>query len=107
RARQANYSIGPGVVLLDEGDSGGNQQLGLFNLAQLCAKHPQGDWPSVIEDHFQTMQKSQREQLVLEERLGDFGRVEELLAVRLWPEDYLSQIDKSKLVHRVDLPGTI
>lgn len=106
RGRQVPFRMGEGVVHLEETEDGA-QQLGLYNLGQLCARHPQQDWPNVIADHFQTMDKSQREQRVLEERLNDFDRVEELLAVRLWPEDYLSQIDRAKLIHRLDLPGTV
>lgn len=107
RRKKLRYRLGDGVVFLHESEPGDNHQLGLFNLAQLCARHPQAEWPNIVADHFRTMEKSQREQKVLEERLEDFGRVEELLAVRLWPEDYLGQINRDKLIHRVDLPGTV
>jgi len=107
REKKLRYRLGDGVVFLEQTQRGDNHQLGLFNLAQLCARHSADDWNGIITDHFQTMEKSQREQHVLEERLTDFERVEELLSIRLWPEDYLGQIDSEKIIHRVDLPGTI
>lgn len=107
RKRRMRYRLGDGVVFLGNSKLGSQHQLGLFNLAQLCGQHPQGEWASIITDHFQTMEKSQREQVVLEERVRDYSRVEELLAIRLWPGDFLNQIDRNKVIHRVDLPGTI
>ena len=80
--------------------------MGLLNLAQNCAHNPETDWPDIIRNHFQIMAKSQREHQALEERLGEFGRVGELLSVRLWPESYLRELGADKIVHRRDIPGT-
>lgn len=99
--------VGDGVLLVQEEDDRGKQQLGLLNLAQMCARNAPDEWQAIIADHFQTLEKSHKEQKVLEERVDDFGRVAELLAVRLWPEAYLKELDGSKLLHRQDLPGTI
>src|SRR5262249_18543071 len=54
-----------------------------------------------------TLEKSQSEQKLLEGRLTDFDRVRELLAVRLWPESYLTELDEQRMIYRTDLPGTI
>ncbi len=101
------FSWGEGVLLLKPEEPGGLHQLGLVNLAQLCARNPEGDWASIVDDHFNTLDKSQTEQRVLEQRLPDFGRVRDLLSVRLWPEDYLKELDASRMIHRRDLPGAI
>src|SRR5262245_28132190 len=63
--KKTPYRLGDGVVFLHEDESGGNHQLGLFNLAQLCARQPEEEWAGIVEDHFHTMEKSQREQRVL------------------------------------------
>src|SRR5262245_43056301 len=68
KQKKTPYRLGDGVVFLHEDEVGGNHQLGLFNLAQLCARQPRDEWSGIVEDHFQTMEKSQREQRVLEER---------------------------------------
>lgn len=99
--------LGDGVVYVDDPKSGGKHQLGLLNLAQMCARNEEKEWPEVIADHFRTLEKSHNEQKVLEERLSDFDRVAELLSVRLWPENYLAELDRAKILHRKDLPGTI
>lgn len=106
RSKGVTFEMGDGVVLLEPG-SEGRQQLGLLNLAQLCGRNEPAEWPQIIAEHFDTLNKSQREQQVLEERVADFERVRELLAVRLWPEDYLRELDGSKLIHRQDIPGTV
>ena len=52
------YSWGEGVILLKPDDPGGLHQLGLVNLAQLCARNPEGDWGNIVDDHFNTLDKS-------------------------------------------------
>lgn len=101
------FEMGDGVVHVDDASLGGKQQLGLLNLGQLCARNPPREWSSIVDDHFRTLAQSRNEQQVLEQRLTDFQRVEELLAVRLWPRGYLRELDETKILHRSDLPGTI
>lgn len=106
RGRGAEFRLEDGLVVVQDED-GAKQQLGLMNLAQLCARSEPLEWRGIIEEHFRTLEKSHREQQVLEERVDDFERIEELLAVRLWPREYLSELDGDKLIHREDLPGTL
>jgi hypothetical protein len=98
---------GEGILTLKPEDPGGLHQLGLVNLAQLCARNVEKDWPTIIDDHFNTLDKSQTEQRVLEQRLPDFERVRDLLSIRLWPEDYLKELDVGRMIHRRDVPGAI
>jgi hypothetical protein len=105
--RKRRFTLGDGVVYVEDGKPGGQHQLGLLNLAQMCARNETKDWAEIVTDHFRTLEKSYSEQKVLEERIDDFTRVEELLAVRLWPEDYLADLDRNKILHRKELPGTI
>lgn len=101
------FAWGEGVITLRPDEPGNLQQLGLVNLAQLCARNDPREWAQIVSDHFQTLEKSQTEQKALQERLDDFDRVAELLAVRLWPEDYLGELDRTRMIYRRDLPGTI
>jgi hypothetical protein len=105
--RKRRFTLGDGVVYVEDGKPGGKHQLGLLNLAQMCANNEPKDWAEIVTDHFRTLEKSYSEQKVLEERIDDFARVAELLAVRLWPEDYLADLDRKKILHRRELPGTI
>jgi hypothetical protein len=107
RNKGQDFAWGDGVLVLKPEAPGGLHQLGLVNLAQLCARHEAAEWPSIVDDHFNTLNKSQSEQRVLEERLSDFERVRDLLSVRLWPEGYLKELDASRMIHRRDLPGAI
>lgn len=106
-SQKRRFTLGDGVVYVEDGKPGGKHQLGLLNLAQMCARNEPADWAEIVTDHFRTLEKSYSEQKVLEERIDDFARVAELLAVRLWPEDYLADLDRNKILHRKELPGTI
>lgn len=106
-SQKRRYTLGDGVVYVEDAKRGGKHQLGLLNLAQMCARNEAKDWAEIVTDHFRTLEKSYTEQKVLEDRIDDFARVAELLAVRLWPEDYLADLDRNKILHRKELPGTI
>ncbi|HWY88875.1 MAG TPA: hypothetical protein VNX28_19335 [Gemmataceae bacterium] len=106
-SQRRRFTLGDGVVYVEDGKPGGKHQLGLLNLAQMCARNETKDWPEIVTDHFRTLEKSYSEQKVLEERIDDFARVAELLAVRLWPLEYLADLDRDKILHRQELPGTI
>ena len=107
-ARQKrHFTLGDGVVYVEDAKPKGKHQLGLLNLAQMCARNDVKDWREIVTDHFRTLEKSYGEQKVLEDRIDDFARVAELLAVRLWPEGYLAELDRKKILHRKELPGTI
>ena len=105
--QKRRFTLGDGVVYIDDSQPKSKRQLGLLNLAQMCARNDSKDWRDIIGDHFRTLEKSYGEQKVLDERLSDFARVAELLAVRLWPEGYLAELDRKKILHRTQLPGTI
>ena len=107
RTKNQQYTWGDGVISLQPGETGNVHQLGLVNLGQLCARNEEAEWGQIVADHFRTLEKSQSEQKVLEKRLTDFDRVQELLAVRLWPESYLGELDEKRMIYRTDLPGTI
>lgn len=79
----------------------------MVNLAQLCARRERAEWPQIVRDHFRALERSDSEQEALQKRLADFGRVAELLSLRIWPEEYLADLDGSRLLFRRDLPGTV
>src|SRR5262245_24637577 len=106
RERRIKFTLGDGVIHLEQ-PLGGGQQLGLLNLAQNCAHNEERDWPDIVQSHFRIMEKSHQEHEVLQERLTNFDRVAELLSVRLWPESYLRELGGGKILYRRDVPGTI
>lgn len=84
QSRELPYRFGDGVVEVDTG--GGAQGLGLGNLAQVCAGIAAADWPRTIARHFDLVFAREAEEAELESRIRDFGRVRELLRVRLYEE---------------------
>ncbi|HEX3313938.1 MAG TPA: hypothetical protein VHR72_03550, partial [Gemmataceae bacterium] len=97
RAKKQMFTWGDGVISMEPSEEGAVHQLGLVNLGQLCARNDEKEWAQIVADHFRTLEKSQSEQKLLEGRLTDFDRVQELLAVRLWPESYLGELDEKRM----------
>lgn len=82
----------------------GDMRYGLQNVAQRCAQADEREWPTLIGDHFDNMQRSKSEQDDLARRVGDFDAVADLLVPRLWNEDLPDQ--GRMFVLREDLEGT-
>jgi hypothetical protein len=83
------------------------RQLGLMNLAQMCHSRPESEWPAIVQTHFDGLQRAEREGTALEERLKDFAKVSELLAVRIWPEEMVADLRGISIISRQDLEGTL
>ncbi len=83
-------------------------QLGLLNLAQRC--HLAGDalglWRKIVAEHFDKLKASAREQQDLAGVIGDFSRIRPHLALRIWPEEAMTNL-MGKVVSRQDLDGTL
>ena len=84
--------------------NGEDMRDGLQNIAQRCAQADEREWPTLIGDHFDNMQRSKSEQDDLARRVGDFDAVAELLVPRLWNEDLPDR--EQMFVLREDLEGT-
>ncbi len=87
--------------------SGEDVALGLQNLAQLCHQIPQGEWQRTVTEHFDSFAETKRQEQELDQKMGNFSEIKELLAVRIWPREYLEQLGTKKLIFREDLEGTI
>jgi hypothetical protein len=86
------YRMGDGFVEVDAED--GPQNLGLSNLAQVCASAPVVDWPGIIKTHFDLVFGSVAEENALRSVVHDFEQVRSLLRIRLyesWIEDQVGR----------------
>ncbi len=107
RDKGTAFTLEEGGVRVGRDDEQGERQLGLLNLAQKCHLQDERRWGQIIAEHFHNVDRSQREGEALEERLEDFDKVSELLAVRLWPTSYRDEMDEGHLIYREDLPGVL
>jgi hypothetical protein len=81
---------------------------GLQNIAQTCHLTPRSEWKKQIAGYFDTLAQAGVEGADLEKGESDFSKISGLLAVKIWPRDYLTKPDvDKKLVYREDLEGTI
>lgn len=79
---------------------------GLENLAQICSAHRAAEWPEIIARHFDMLLRAEAEHRA-GERERTFEEARSLLALRLWPAEYLAQVSSEHVVYREDLPGTV
>ncbi|MET0466222.1 MAG: hypothetical protein ABW007_23890 [Chitinophagaceae bacterium] len=87
-----SYSIKEGA-LLSEGKSGHHsEKMGLLNLAQLCRLRPVQEWGSLVEDHFNGIQKASVFEKQFSVKAHDFNFVRDLIGVKLYPEEYVGAI---------------
>jgi hypothetical protein len=88
----------------DNDQDAGPSQLGLQNLAQLCAQVEPAQWPQTIARHFDALESSRAEAAVALADVEDYEKVKSLLAVRLMPKE---GVPLDTMVYREDLDGTI
>lgn len=88
------YRIEDGFVVTDLGAPGmsPDTELGLMNLAQLCAALPREQWPLAIKQHFDNLASAARDDAELDQIGTDLDRVRHLLKVRVYPSDELGGI---------------
>ncbi len=103
RALGAEGRIEDGSASVETGEWQG--RYGLENLAQLCARHERREWPEIVRAHFAALGRAQRAHEAGEER--SFAEAAPLLAVRLWPAEYLAQVPRDEVLYREELPGTV
>ncbi|HDQ70704.1 MAG TPA: hypothetical protein ENN19_01255 [Chloroflexi bacterium] len=101
--REIEVTVGDGVLVDQERDI----HFGLQNLAQMCNQSDYGDWPEIIKIHFESLRRAEDERRDLDQQKQDFSKIRDILAVRLWPADYLSSLKHVDIVYREDIAGTV
>jgi hypothetical protein len=99
----AAVAIDDGVAVVEEGELRG--RYGLGNVAQLCRGRPRAEWPQLIAGHFGALRRALQESVAAEGGRS-FEEAAPLLAVRLWPPEFIDQVGRDHVVWRDDLPGT-
>jgi hypothetical protein len=108
RRRGLAIVIEDSILCVPAGLPGGIQRCGLLNLAQRCKQEADAaTWPGIIAAHFDSFERHLQESARVQEIARDFERVAPLLAVRLYPQEYLEGDTARHCVFRRDLPGTV
>jgi hypothetical protein len=79
----------------------------VVSLSRACKQHPQTNWAPMIDNFFDTMQKSHLEQAELEKVVDDFEKVKSKIITRVVPAEYANLFKEFPLIHRQDLPDTV
>lgn len=85
---------------------GSEQSFGLVNLAQNCKLVAQTEWTSVIKEHFDALARSKGDEADMQKNITDFNKIKDLLAVQLYPDDYLNAAGELKMevITRSNIP---
>lgn len=106
KRRGTRFELGDGTVRLHvPGEE--PSEYGLLNLAQVCHASPRREWPETITEHFDRALKCGAESQSLDARAERLDAVRDSIKVRLYHEEYLSQIGPEKLVYRKPAPGLV
>ncbi len=86
--------------------NGKETSFGLVNLAQNCKLVKQAEWPAVIKDHFDALEKSNADEADIQKNITDFSKIKDLLAIQLYPDDYLNAAGdlKKEVITRSSIP---
>lgn len=87
-----DYAIADATVEIDD-DRFGATSLGLQNLAQSCHLSDPSEWPSIVKNHFDGVQRINIFQEDFNSKAHDFEYARPFLAVRLYHESYIEQIE--------------
>lgn len=90
------------------------QQWGLGNLMQTCARASEAAWGEIIRSHFTTLLNAQRAAQETEIESIDYRAIQDRLAVRLWEAGALGNATGAgggaaigRMVTREDIPGLL
>ncbi|MDL2260065.1 hypothetical protein LJB99_04255 [Deltaproteobacteria bacterium OttesenSCG-928-K17] len=111
------YKIDDGVVLFTEGAALGFEQMGLLNLAQVCAGSEPEEYPERVAVHFESFKKSADLFKSLDDDVKDFDKIKDYLGLRLQGGDYTEKVNDRAVFRKIaedlyahlvfDLPDTI
>jgi len=94
-----NYTIeGDAVVVTDTSWKFG--QMGLANLAQVCNQSRRSEWKSIVNRHFDTMQKTSEFDEAFYRQAHEYSFAAPYIGVRLYPNNYVSYIGEEVVIHR-------
>ncbi len=79
-------------------------RLGLGNILQVCAQSDEFEWPRLVAQHFEAMERASAEVSELARELRDFAQVSSRLGVRLFEPHVLSSL-ADHILTREDVPG--
>ncbi len=87
-----DYAIAEAAVEVDD-DRFGATSLGLQNIAQSCHLADPEEWPAMVKNHFDGLQRINVFQEEFDSKAHDFEYAAAFLAVRLYHESYMEQIE--------------
>ena|ERR1051326_227387 len=92
--KKLDYELDDGMVKLKTNEFGfGN--LGLTNVAQICQQRKTNEYAKIVSQHFDSMANANKFNTEFEKIVGDFEKVKEYIAVRLYPAGYTAHIGKN------------
>ena len=91
------YKIGDGVIEIEENIFGGGT-LGLTNLIQFCKQEKAIHYSEFISNHFNSLMSAQKFDDEFSKIIIDFEKVKKYIAVKLYDEEYVSNVGQESTI---------
>jgi len=95
--KNVTYTIEDGALATGANDFGFGV-LGLLNLAQNCKQNKPGNYKNIVAAHFDSMIRIYTQDKEFADIIGDFEKVKQYIAVRLYADDYIAHIGRENTV---------
>lgn len=82
-----------GLVIVNDQEFGA-EQLGLYNLAQICKQAPAKHYKEIVEGHFNGLKQANRFDQSFSQVENDFEAVKQYIGVRIYNVEYIDQLGK-------------
>ncbi len=92
QSQNFEYAISDATVEVND-ERFGAESLGLQNIAQSCHQFPPEEWREIVKNHFDGMQRINAFQEEFDAKAHDFDYARPFLAVRLYHESYVEQVE--------------
>ncbi len=94
--KNITFSFGDGVVIVGPNDFDFGT-LGLINVAQVCNQSEIADYSQIVNEHFDTLVRTNQFNIEFEKIVHDYGKVKQYIGTRLYSTDLFLQIKKGKI----------
>lgn len=91
------YKIGDGVIEIEENIFGGGT-LGLTNLIQFCKQEKAIHYSEFISNHFNSLMSAEKFDDEFSKIVIDFEKVKKYIAVKLYDEEYVSNVGQESTI---------
>src|ERR1700749_3650384 len=98
-SKNVTYTLDDGLIEAGPNDFGFGKQ-GLTNVAQVCNLDKIKNYKAIVSEHFEAQVRGFEFDKEFDEIIGDYDKIKDYLAVRLYPNDYADAVGRDVTIGR-------